>query len=168
MVGVCFSSSRIEPISGNKILRRMTMENLDTIKLLQECDAGTKMAVASIDEILEKVTDTQMKHLLSESKAHHEKIDYEIHLLLAKQKGQEKEPNSIAKGMSWIKTNMKMSMDNSDATVADLITDGCNMGVKSLYKYLNQYKAADQKAQDICIQLASIEETLGKDLRKYL
>ena len=144
------------------------MENIDTIKLLQECDAGTKMAVASIDEILEKVSDSNMKQLLSESKAHHEKLDYKIHLLLAKQKGQEKEPKTIAKGMSWIKTNIKMSMDNSDATVADLITDGCNMGVKSLNRYLNQYKAAGQAAQEICIRLASIEEKLCKDLRKYL
>ena len=30
------------------------MENTDTIKLLQECDAGIKMAIASIDEVLEK------------------------------------------------------------------------------------------------------------------
>ncbi len=26
----------------------------------------------------------------------------------------EKDPNPIAKGMSWMKTNMKMSMDYSD------------------------------------------------------
>ena len=31
------------------------MENKDTISLLQECDAGTKMAVSSIDETLEKI-----------------------------------------------------------------------------------------------------------------
>jgi hypothetical protein len=45
--------------------------------------------------------------------------------------------------MSWMKTNMKLSMEDSDATIADLMTDGCNMGVKSLNRYLNQYKAAD-------------------------
>ena len=32
------------------------MKSIDTIKLLQECDAGTKMAVASIDNMLDKVS----------------------------------------------------------------------------------------------------------------
>lgn len=45
------------------------MENSDTRKLLQECDAGAKMAVTSIDEVLEKVCDSDMKHLLQESKS---------------------------------------------------------------------------------------------------
>ena len=63
---------------------------------------------------------------------------------------------------------MKIGMSNSDATVADLITDGCNMGVKSLNKYLNQYKTANQTAKDICNRLIGIEEELCKELRKYL
>lgn len=144
------------------------VENTDTIKLLQECDAGTKMAVSSLDEVLEKVCNSDMKQLLQESKNHHEKLENEIHSLLNSYKSEQKEPNPIAKGMSWIKTNMKISMDYSDETVADLITDGCNMGIKSLNKYLNQYKMADNSSKEICIKLASIEEQLCKELRKYL
>lgn len=144
------------------------MENTDSIKLLRECDAGTKMAVASIDEVIDKISDNKMRQLLTESKEHHEKLGNEIHSMLLESNSDEKEPNPIAKGMSWMKTNMKMTMDNSDATVADLMTDGCDMGVKSLYRYLNQYKGADEKSRDICIRLASIEEQLGKDLRQYL
>lgn len=70
--------------------------------------------------------------------------------------------------MSWIKTNVKLVMDESDETIADLITDGCNMGVKSLNKYLNQYKAADEKTKDIAKRLINIEESLAIDIRKYL
>lgn len=144
------------------------MESLDTIKLLKECDAGTKMAVASIDEVIEKVQDTELKQLLQENKAKHKELESELDMLLAEHGAQEKEPNAMAKGMSWMKTNMKMSMDNSDKTVADLITDGCNMGIKSLYRYLNQYKAADKKSKDICNRLIDIEETLRRDLRYHL
>lgn len=144
------------------------MGNTDTIRLLKECDAGTKMAVASIDEVLEKVCNSEMKHLLQESKNHHKELENEIHSLLDRYNSEEKEPNPIAKGMSWMKTNMKMSMDCRDETVADLITDGCNMGIKSLYRYLNQYKAADDLSKEICVKLVTIEEELGKALRKYL
>lgn len=144
------------------------MEAVDTVKLLKECDAGTKMGVASIDDILEKVQDPKLKNLLQESKSHHEKLECEISAMLRNHDAEEKEPNPMAKGMSWMKTNMKMTMDNSDKTVADLITDGCDMGTKTLHRYLNQYKAADEKSKAICGKLIDIEEQLRKDLRTYL
>ena len=144
------------------------MDNADTIKLLKECDAGSKMAVTSIDDVLEKVSNSDMKKLLEESKDHHAKLGNELHALLNKYGKSEKDPNPMAKGMSWVKTNMKLSMDNSDAMVADLITDGCDMGVKSLHKYLNQYQAADDTSKNICNKLIAIEEQLRSDLRKYL
>ncbi len=144
------------------------MVNSDTIKLLKECDAGSKMAVSSIDDVVEKIRDSSMKSLLQESKEHHEKLGNEIHSLLNKYGKNEKDPAPMAKGMSWMKTNVKMVMDDSDATVADLITDGCNMGIKSLYRYLNQYKAADDTSKDICNKLVAIEEELRRGLRDYL
>lgn len=74
----------------------------------------------------------------------------------------------MAKGMSWMKTNVKLVMNESDKTIADLMTDGCNMGVKSLNKYLNQYKAADEKTKDITKRLINLEEKLALDIRCYL
>lgn len=144
------------------------MEKDDTIRLLKECDSGTKMAVTSIDEVLDKVQSSDMKSLLTESKMHHEKLGNEIHSLLIEHNSEEKDPNPMAKGMSWLKTNMKVGMNETDAAVADVITDGCNMGVKSLHKYLNQYQAADKTSKDICKRLVSIEEELCKDLKDYL
>ena len=67
-----------------------------------------------------------------------------------------------------MKTNMKMAVDGSDKTVADLMTGGCNMGVKSLSKYLNQYKSADSKSKDITSRLIKIEDKLSTDIRQYL
>lgn len=144
------------------------MHNNDTIYLLKECDSGTKMAVSSIDEVLEHILNANLKQLLIESREHHEKLGNEIHSLLLENKSAEKDPGLMAKSMSWLKTNMKISMDESDATVADLMTDGCNMGIKSLYRYLNQYPAADKISKDICQRLIEIEEKLRKELREYL
>lgn len=144
------------------------MENQDTVKLLKECDAGAKMAITSIDEVLEKVCDEELKRILQESKAKHKELESELDMLLIQQGAQEKEPGAMAKSMSWMKTNMKLSMDNSDGTVADLITDGCNMGIKSLYRYLNQYKEADRKARELCEKLIDAEEQLRSKLRAYL
>ena len=140
----------------------------DTTKLLKECDAGTKMAISSINEILEKVEDPKLNELLTKSRNEHEELETEIHSLLSYHEEEQKEPDPIAKGMSFIKTNVKMGLNESDSTVAELITDGCNMGIKSLNKYLNQYKMADELSKKVTEKLIHLEENLRKDLRIYL
>ena len=144
------------------------MVEQDTIKLLRECDAGTKMGIASIDDVLDHVEDRQLYQKLADCKEAHEQLQGKIQQLLGQYKDEGKNPNPIAKGMSWMKTNMKLAVDESDATIADLMTDGCDMGVKSLSRYLNQYKAADENAKDIANRLISLEERLGQNLRAYL
>ena len=140
----------------------------DTIKLLRECDAGIKMGVKSIDDVEKYVKSGNMKKLLSDCKSEHKKLENEIEVLLAAYGDDGKKPSPIATGMSWMKTNMKMNMHRSDKTVADLMTDGCNMGVKSLSGYLNQYKAASEKSKDIAKRLIAIEADLGENMRPYL
>lgn len=140
----------------------------DTIKLLRECDAGIKMGVSSIDDVLDYVDDGEFLRYLTESKEEHEKLKEEVQKLLDEYHDEGKAPNPMAKSMSWIKTNVKLVMNESDATIADLITDGCNMGVKSLHKYLNQYQAAEEKTKDIIKRLINLEEKLALDIRKFL
>lgn len=140
----------------------------DTIKLLRECDAGVKMGTSSIEDVLGSVKSDQLEKLLTNCKDEHKKLDSEIQQLLHKYNDDGKEPAAMAKGMSWIKTNMKLAMDKSDATIADLMTDGCNMGVKTLNKYLNKYKGADEVSKDITKRLINLEEKLTVDIRPFL
>ncbi len=140
----------------------------DTVKLLRECDAGVKMGISSIDDVLDNVRAKDLKNCLTKCKEEHQKLEWEIGTLLDKYDDDGKEPNPMAKGMSWIKTNVKMAVDGSDKTIAGLMTDGCNMGVKSLNQYLNQYKAADEVSKDITKRLINLEEKLTVDIRQYL
>ena len=140
----------------------------DTIRLLRECDAGIKMGIASIDDVLDRVKDGNFQQILEKCKKGHEALEREIRGQLDRFGDEGKDPNPIAKGMSWMKTNVKLGLEESDATVADLMTDGCNMGVKSLGKYLNQYKAADEKSKDITRRLIGLEEQLAVDIRRFL
>ena len=145
-------------------------EYSDTVKLLKECDAGSKMAVTSIDDVLDDVKDEKLKKILIESKDHHTKLGNEIHEQLNRHCADGKEPNVMARGMSWMKTNVKLGIGTEDDNkiIADLMTDGCNMGVKSLNKYLNQYKNADETSQKLCMRLIKIEEKLCEELEDYL
>ena len=140
----------------------------DTIKLLRECDAGIKMGVSSIEEVLPYVKDKNLKNMLTECKHRHEVLRRDLEQALDRFHDEGKEPNPMAKAMSWVKTNMRLSMEASDESIAGLMTDGCNMGVKSLNRYLNEYGAADEDSKDIAKRLATLEEKLTVEIRPFL
>ncbi len=140
----------------------------DSVRLLRECDAGVKMGISAIEDVMEYTRDGGLRQLLSDCREQHDKLGMEIRELLDKYGDTGKDPNPMAKGMSWIKTNVKLKMEESDNTIADLITDGCNMGVKSLCRYFNQYAAADEVSKDITKRLINLEGQLALDLRDYL
>lgn len=140
----------------------------DTVRLLRECDAGVKMGLASLDDVMDHVRDQRLRNCLAGCRDKHEALDGEIQNLLGQYHDGGKEPNPMAKGMSWMKTNMKLGIDDSDQTIADLMTDGCNMGVKSLRRYLNQYEAADERSKAVAKRLINLEEKLMQDVRDFL
>ncbi|OPZ21905.1 MAG: hypothetical protein BWZ04_00564 [Firmicutes bacterium ADurb.BinA205] len=144
------------------------MVEQDTIKLLRECDAGIKMGISSIDEVLEYVSDRQLKDILIDSKGENEKLQNDLVKVLADYGDDGKEPNPVAKGMSWLKTNVKLKADGSDSMIAELMIDGCNMGIKSLCRYMNQYQAADRRSKDIAMRLVRAEDKLTDDMRRFL
>ncbi|WP_024861152.1 hypothetical protein [Ruminococcus flavefaciens] len=144
------------------------MVEQDTIKLLRECDAGVKMGISSIGDVLDYVSSHDLKRVLQDSSEEHDGLKADLQGLLGEYRDEGKEPAAMAKGMSWVKTNVKLKMNESDSTVADLITDGCNMGVKSLSRYLNKYQAADERSKDIAKRIIKAEDRLCTDVRAYL
>ena len=140
----------------------------DTIRLLRECDAGIQMGLSSIEDVERYAKDPVLKKALESCKNTHICLDKELRKLLRNYKDQGKSPNPLVKWMSQLKTRMKLAMNRQDQTIADLMTDGCNMGVKSLSKYLNQYKAADEQSKSIAKNLISSEHQLGEEVRRFL
>ena len=138
----------------------------DTLELLRECDSGIKMAVGSIDEVSGHIKDEDLKNLLEKSKEEHSQLGGTIKEQLASLGDDGKDPGIMAKSMSWIKTNVKLGMNDSDRTVAGLMTDGCDMGIKSLTRYLNEYKGADGASRSTARRLIGIEEDLLCGLRR--
>lgn len=144
------------------------MVEQDTIRLLRECDSGIKMGISALDEVMEYAHSSDMRKYLQDSTEENQKLQDDLQEVLADYHDNGKEPNPIASGMSWIKTNFKLKMNESDSTIAELMTDGCNMGIKSLSRYLNQYKAADKRSKNIAKRLISAEEKLSQNMRQFL
>lgn len=140
----------------------------DTLKLLRECNAGIKMGVDSIDEVIDTVKDSHLRELLEESRSEHRKLGDETHELLLQIGGDTKEPHPIAKGMSWLTTNVKLMANPDDKTVATIMSDGCHMGVKSLSGYLNEYEGADQISREMARRVIDVEERMADRMKAYL
>ena len=140
----------------------------DTEKLLRETDAGCKMAVASIEDVIDRVENENLHKLLKETLESHKRLGDDVGDMLREYGEEGKDPNPIAKGMATVKVDMKMMMNATDHTVATLMMDGCNMGIQKLAEYVNKYKNADKRAQDFAKRLIDAEDKFMEDLRAYV
>ncbi len=140
----------------------------DTIELLRESDAGIQMGISAIDEVKDHVRDEKFRTMLDDYQREYAQLQNEIQGVLHAYHDEGKDPNPIAKGMAWLKTNVMMAVKESDEEIADLLTDGCNMGIKSLNKYLNEYGGADGRAEDFARRLIELQDRQLKELSVYL
>ena len=144
------------------------MPNDDTIKLLNECNSGIKMGVQGINEVMDNAEDKQLIDILNKYLKEHERLGNKTHEYLNKFHDTGKEPSTIATAMSWVKINFKMMQGNQDEQIADVMTDGCNMGLKSIAKYLNKYPTALPEVKELASDVIKLEENFALDLRKFL
>ena len=123
--------------------------NDDTIKLLRECDAGVEMGIKTLDNVIDDVESDELRKILEKSRETHCKLKGNI---------AEKLGNYGDDGMS----------EHPDVSAAELIIDGCNMGIRSIYKYFNKYPAADAEIKRLVDDIVKEEEDLSVKLRKFL
>lgn len=144
------------------------MKKNDTVQLLRECDAGIKTGVDAINSVYDSVESDALKMLLNTCRSEHEKLKEEAENMLKGYGEGSKPPAPISDAMAKMKIKSEVFLDRTDETIADLMTDGCNMGIKSLCRYLNMYSTADEKSKDITKRLIALEEKLAADIRGYL
>ena len=144
------------------------MLNPDSVDLLKECSAGIKMGVASIDGAMPAVRSKALLSIMGKYKTAHERLGRIVDGQLRKSGRHGFSPHPVAKAMSQMKTAVKLAFDKSDLAVADLMTDGCNMGAKSLSKYLNMYPAADDCSRHLTQGVINLEQRFAPDIKKFL
>ena len=142
----------------------------DTIKLLKECNSGITMGISSINNVLPYVRNPHIKEALINSKERHAKLGEQAHKALADYNESRNPPHKMAKFMAdmKIKAQMTMTMDSHDKQIASSMTDGCNMGIKSIYKYLNKYSDADSLSKGIAKDIIGAEEELRASMCHFL
>ncbi|MGN1090245.1 MAG: hypothetical protein ACI4Q6_07575 [Huintestinicola sp.] len=140
----------------------------DTRKLLRECDAGIKMGISSLDDVMNSVSDCRLEKLIKDGKKEHEQLRVRAENYLNRINDKGKAPNPIATAMSHAKTKTVTAFDKSDRAVARLVGKGCDMGVKSLGNYIEKYAAADQSCVQLADDIITAEKRLSESLEPYM
>lgn len=140
----------------------------DTLELLKECNAGCKSATNSMEQVQAYVKDSQLRKIIEQYNKEHILIGDECHKILDKAGEKEKDPSPMAKTFSWISTEIKMMINDDEKKIADIMVDGCNMGIKALSRYLNEYKEADKESRNLTKKLIRLEQDFMNDLLGYL
>ena len=139
-----------------------------TVNLLRECDSGCKMAAESLEQIRDYVSDQGLWNEITASFEHHQGLDLKIQKTLNSLSEEGKEPGKMAAVWSWMSTEMRMMAKGGDKEAASIVTDGCNMGIKTICGYKNQYSGASKAVMEIADELTGLEENLRDCMKKFL
>lgn len=141
----------------------------DTVELLKECDAGLEMAISSLRQVKPEAKADNFKNMLDKYYNNHIKIQKDIDQKLVEYNSDGKKANPLAEAMSSMKTSFKLTTaEHTDQEIADLMIDGCNMGIKSVSKYMNQYANANQEIMQLANDIVVLEQNFSNELRQYL
>lgn len=141
----------------------------DTINLLKECDAGLEMAISSLEQVKDEAKADNFTNMLDKYYNNHIKIQKDVDKKLVEYNSDGKKANPFAEVMSTMKTSFKLTTTNhTDEQIADLMIDGCNMGIKSVSKYMNQYTNANQEIMQLANDIIVLEQNFTNELRQYL
>ncbi len=142
--------------------------NEDSINLLKECNAGCKSATNSMEQVEPFINNDELRSVIDKYNDKHIKIGDECHEMLNEMEESEKDPHAIAKVFSWVSTEVKLMVDDDSSKIAQLMVDGCNMGIKSVSKYINQYKNASKEIMSLAKNLVKIEQEFMDDLLVFI
>ena len=100
------------------------------------------------------VSDQELWKDITESYEKHQELDAKIKKTLSAMEEEGKRT-----GKKWhlpghgMSTEMRMLAKGGDKEAASIVTDGCNMGIKTICGYKNQYSGASKAVMEIADEL---------------
>lgn len=140
----------------------------DSIALLGECTAKIDLSLSTIDRLLPNIKDRNLRFRLQESAEDQKFLHSHACALLSRYGGREKLPGTFQKSMMQLKNSTRLAVKNDDTTIAYLVAEGCDLGVKSLSRCQNRHCMATPDALQLSQELIRCQEGLSARLRPYL
>ena len=140
----------------------------DTVRLMRECSEGIEMGLEAIDRVLPLVHAPDFRQSLLHCRHRHRELGREIIMRLDAEGIAKKRLHPMAAWMAGMHIACRIRLHPTDASAAKLITGGCNMGIASLSRLLNQYPNASEAARNLTKALIESEEQLAQTCRAWL
>ena len=67
-----------------------------------------------------------------------------------------------------VPVNQQVMLHDDSSQIAKLLMDGCNMGIQSIGKFLNEYEEASSESRSLAKKLLHMDEQLMKELKPFL
>lgn len=144
------------------------MNYFDTISLLKACNQGCKYATNSMESLYPHIKSQSLRQVIDDFNNKHIEIGDKCHELLNDINANEKDPKPMASMFAKMSIDIKMLVDGSDEKVAEMMFDGCNMGIKTVGKYLNKYTEASNDSKKLAKDLIGLEQDFISALMVYL
>ena len=144
------------------------MKEENNINVLDELHKGCCMGIDAISFVLNKVDGKEFKELLEKQQEKYEDIAKKIEDLY--ENYSEKEPHettTMNKAMTWYGVQMNTINDKSTSKLAELLTQGTNMGIIEGRKLLN-HKNVDKKVESLVKKYVNMQEDCIEKLKEFL
>ena len=133
-----------------------------TLHILNECSSGCKMAIHSMQQVLEYVENEKLEQVIMAAERKHKEIAARTAKALTCYGEKGKKPGAAAETFAWLTTEMKMLIRDDSSQIAKIMTNGCNMEV------LNENPEADRESKNIAGDLVKAEEHFADELKAFL
>ena len=142
-------------------------EKISTVELYQEIYKGCKMGGEAIVNLLPKVTDEGLRSELTAQLERYEEFASKAREQLFDMDKSPKEENLLTKLSSKMGVMMNTMIDATSSHIAQMIIEGCSMGITDLIKAIHAHDEKDD-AEKLARDVISFEESCTENMKKYL
>ncbi|MBO5305770.1 MAG: hypothetical protein J6B12_03300 [Clostridia bacterium] len=142
-------------------------EKISTVELYQEIYKGCKMGGEAIVNLRPKVTDEGLRSELTAQLERYEEFASKAREQLFDMDKSPKEENLLTKLSSKMGVMMNTMIDATSSHIAQMIIEGCSMGITDLIKAIHAHDEKDD-AEKLARDVISFEESCTENMKKYL
>ena len=147
--------------------KNTVLEKSAEASLLCDVYRNAKMGADAIINLLHRVTDKELKSELSVELSRYEDFAAEAKSALKELDESPEEEGMISRLMAKIGITMNTVIDKTSSHIAQMIIEGCVMGITDLQKRLNDGRDY-KKAEALARRLIAFEEDTAERMRAYL
>ena len=140
----------------------------DDQEILKEVQKNSRLAISAIDTISEKVQNDELLHELSKERLLYSVIQNKATDRLQSERAEGYHGSAVQDMMLKGGIQMNTLTNCSASKIAELMIQGSNRGITSMWKSMNHHQNSGNTSMEIANELIAFEEKAISRLKKFL